>query len=259
MKRIEISLVAALGTLALFVGSESYRAAVSAHRTQLSSTGTVAPFAPNSPTVHRPSAAATSELPLEVRRMRRNDVRERIALGSAGTYIHEVLADRDSALARWPDRVERPLRIWIGSGQGIVGWKADFENEVRQAFNTWGTVGIPVSFELAPDSAHADVHVKWIDRFRDPISGKTVWSRDDNWWIVDGDITIALHHRDGDPLDAPQIRAIALHEIGHLLGLDHTTDQANIMAPRVRVRELSSADQATIRLIYSVPAGKITG
>jgi hypothetical protein len=259
MKRIEISLVAALGTLALFVGSESYRASLFSHRTQLESGGTVAPLTPNSPTVHRPSAAATSELPLEVRRMRRDDVRDRLQQNAAGTYIDEVLLDRDSALARWPDRVERPLRVWISNGKNIAGWQAGFENEVRIAFNTWGTVGIPVSFELAPDSAHADVHVKWIDRFSEPISGKTVWSRDDSWWIVDGDITIALHHRDGDPLDAPQVRAIALHEIGHLLGLDHTSDATNIMAPRVRVRELSSADQATIRLIYSVPAGKITG
>ena len=259
MKRIEISLVAALGTLALFVGSESYRTSLFSHRTRLESEGTVAPISPNSPTVHRPSAAATAELPLEVRRMRRDDVRERLQQNQAGTYIGEVLADRDSALARWPDRVERPLRIWIGSGKNIAGWQAGFENEVRIAFNTWGTVGIPVSFELAPDSAHADVHVKWIDRFNEPISGKTVWSRDDSWWIVDGDITIALHHRDGDPLDAPQVRAIALHEIGHLLGLDHTSDSTNIMAPRVRVRELSSADQATIRLIYSVPAGKVGG
>ena len=76
--------------------------------------------------------------------------------------------------------------------------------------------------------------------------------------VHNGDITIALHHRDGDPLDAPQVRAIALHEIGHLLGLDHTSDPTNIMAPRVRVRELSNADQATIRLLYSVPAGKVT-
>jgi hypothetical protein len=259
MKRIEISLVAALGTLALFVGSESYRTSLFSHRTRLESEGTVAPMTPSSPTVHRPSAAATAELPLAVRRMGREDVRERLEQNQAGTYIGEVLLDRDSALARWPDRVERPLRIWISSGKDIPGWQAGFENEVRMAFNTWGTVGIPVSFELAPDSAHADVHVKWIDRFNEPISGKTVWSRDDNWWIVDGDITIALHHRDGDPLDAPQVRAIALHEIGHLLGLDHTTDSSNIMAPRVRVRELSAADQATIRLLYSVPAGKING
>jgi hypothetical protein len=258
MKRIELSLVAALGTLALFVGSQSYRAAVTARHTRSVSSGTVAPLRPNSPTVLHASAAATAELPLEMR-MNKEQVRERLQQSGAGTYIDELLLDRDSALARWPDRVEKPLRIWIGTGQRIAGWQDQFIDEVRAAFNTWGTVGIPVQFVLARDSAHADVHVRWIDRFAEPISGKTVWSRDDRWWIVDADITLALHHRDGDPLDAPQVRAIALHEIGHLLGLDHTTDSANIMAPRVRVRELSTADQATVRLLYSVPAGRISG
>jgi hypothetical protein len=258
MKRIEISLFAALGTLALFVASESY-SAMAAHRTRSVSSGTVAPLTPNSPTVHRRSAAATAELPLEVRRMSREEVREQLRRNELGTYITDLLLDRDSALARWPDRVNRPLRIWIGSGATLKDWKPAYENEVRMAFNTWATVGIPVGFELAPDSANADVHVKWVDRFSEPISGKTVWSRDDRWWIVDGDITLALHHRDGDPLDGPQVRAIALHEIGHLLGLDHTSDATNIMAPRVRVRELSAADQATVRLLYSVPAGKVSG
>jgi hypothetical protein len=131
-------------------------------------------------------------------------------------------------------------------------------NEVADAFNTWEGVGIPVRFALAPDSASADVHVVWTDRFREPISGKTIWSRDDRWWIVDADITLALHHKDGEALDAAQVRAIALHEIGHLLGLDHTGDQTNVMAARVRVRDLSAADRATVRLLYSVPAGKIT-
>jgi len=259
MKRIEISLLAVLGGLALFVASESYDAATSGHHTRNVSSGTVAPLRPNSPTVHRPSAGTTAELPLEVRAMGRADVRERLRQGEAGTYIGELLLDRDSALARWPDRVQHPLMVWIGNGETISGWRPAFINEVRAAFNTWSTVGVPVDFTLAPDSAHADVHIRWIERFDEPISGKTVWSRDDRWWIVDGDITIALHHRDGEALDAPQVRAIALHEVGHLLGLDHTSDSSNIMAPRVRVRELSAADQATLRLLYSVPAGKISG
>jgi hypothetical protein len=259
MKRIEIPLVAALGTLALFVGSESYRAAVDAHRTRSESSGIVAPMTPNSPTVNRRNIAVTAELPLEVRRMRRADVREQIRTNEAGTYIGEVLLDRDSAIARWPDRVERPLKVWIDNGASFKGWKASYENEVRIAFNMWSAVDIPVKFILAPDSASADVHVRWVEKFTESISGKTVWSRDDRWWIVDGDITLALHHRDGEPLDGPQVRAIALHEIGHLLGLDHTSDPANIMAPRVRVRELSAADQATLRLLYSVPAGKVSG
>ncbi len=53
------------------------------------------------------------------------------------------------------------------------------------------------------------------------------------------------------------MKAMALHEVGHLLGLDHTTDPGMIMAPRVRVRDLTDKDKATIRLLYSVPAGPL--
>jgi hypothetical protein len=128
---------------------------------------------------------------------------------------------------------------------------------VHEAFRAWEALDIPVRFTFVADSAAADVHVGWVERFREPISGKTVWARNDSWWIVGGDITIALRHSRGTPLDASAVRAIALHEVGHLLGLDHTADSTNIMAPRVRVRELSAADRATMRLLYELPAGRV--
>jgi predicted Zn-dependent protease len=67
-----------------------------------------------------------------------------------------------------------------------------------------------------------------------------------------------VHHHSGELLDTTSIRAIAMHEVGHLLGLDHTTDTTSIMAPKVRVRDLSAADRATAQLLYRLPAGRLS-
>jgi predicted Zn-dependent protease len=184
-------------------------------------------------------------------------VRARLAARSSGTYIGDLLADHDSSLARWPNRsADQPLRVWVQPSE-IPAWQPEFADEVREAFRDWQALGIPLRFAFTRDSAAADVHVTWVDHFREPISGKTVWARNDGWWIVAGDIIIAVHHNRGPALDSAAVKAIALHEVGHLLGLDHTRDTTTIMAPRVRVRELSAADRATMRLLYELPAGKV--
>jgi predicted Zn-dependent protease len=184
-------------------------------------------------------------------------VRERIRAAAAGTYIDEILISRDSALVRWPERTERPLRVWVARGAQYPDWQDTHADRVRDAFIAWEQNRIPMRFTFVVDSTDADIHINWADRFDAPISGKTLWSRDKRWWIVGGTITLALHHNYGDPLDGNAIYAIALHEVGHLLGLDHTADPSNIMTPRVRVRELSDADRATVRLLYTLPPGSI--
>jgi len=194
------------------------------------------------------------------RRGRKRDVEEvrrRLEQGATGTYISDVLFEHDSALARWPDRVERPLRVWIDADPPLEGWNLDFEGQVRAAFAAWTETDIPVRFVFVADSADADVDVRWVDRFDEPISGKTRWARDSRWWIVDGSITIALHHNSGPTLSATAIHAIALHEVGHLLGLDHSRNPENIMTPRVRVKALSDEDRATMRLLYTLPPGTV--
>ncbi|MEO6211575.1 MAG: matrixin family metalloprotease [Gemmatimonadaceae bacterium] len=185
------------------------------------------------------------------------DIRRRIQLGENGTYIGEILGERDSALARWPERVTTPVRVWVSSGPAIDGWDPSYPERVRDAFDQWANLGIPVKFTFVRDSTDADVHVSWIDHFDSPISGKTIWARDGKWWIVTANITLALRHNAGELLDAKAVHAIALHEVGHLLGLDHTADTANIMTARVRVRDLSEADRATMKLLYSLPPGSV--
>ncbi len=184
-------------------------------------------------------------------------LRLRIQRGMSGTYIDELLVSRDSAIARWPDRVSRPLRVFVREGDILESWNPDFMTAVRDAFDTWVQVGIPVRFTFVRDSASADIHVRFVDRFANGISGKTVWSRDGNHWLLSSDIQLAVLHPNGGTVTPPQMRAIALHEVGHLLGLDHTNDTENIMSARIRVRELSEADRATVRLVYGGPAGSL--
>ena len=198
--------------------------------------------------------------PASSRRARKRDVQEvrrKLEQGAIGTYITDVLVEHDSALARWPDRVEKPLRVWVDPAPALEGWNTEFEGQVRRAFEAWIETGIPMRFTFVADSSEADVDVTWVDRFDEPISGKTRWARDNRWWIVDGSITIALHHSSGSTLGPTAIHAIALHEVGHLLGLDHSRNPDNIMTPRVRVKALSDEDRATMRLLYTLSPGTV--
>jgi hypothetical protein len=193
------------------------------------------------------------ELTPEARAAVRRQLRER----GQGTYIAEMLAERDSALARWHDLKGKPLSVWIQPAADINEFRPQFALGVRDAFLDWDALRLPVRFAFTPDSAAADVHVTFIDHFDEPISGRTKWSRDDDWWIIGADIILAVHHSSGSALDDDSMKAMALHEIGHLLGLDHTSDSTSIMAPKVRVRDLSPADRATVRLLYTLPPGAV--
>lgn len=174
-----------------------------------------------------------------------------------GTYIDEVLLASDSLVTRWPVRGAEPVRYWVQPGAALDGWTPTHRRMVRDAFGEWNEAGLPVRFAYEPDSAAADVVVLWRDQFDEPISGKTRWTHDRRGWIRTARVTIALRRYTGDPLDAEAVRAITLHEIGHALGLDHTADASNVMAPKVRVRALSAADRATAQLLYRLPAGSL--
>lgn len=189
--------------------------------------------------------------------MSADEMRRRLAPGIDGTYMNALLRSRDSTLTRWPERTTRPLRVFIREGEALDGWTSDYLPVVRDAFDTWVQAGIPVRFTFVIDSASADVQVRFTNAFTNGISGKTIWSRDADYWLVKSDIQLAVAHPGGGFVTPPQMRAIALHEVGHLLGLDHAESLDDIMSARVRVRELSETDRATVRLLYTVPAGSL--
>jgi hypothetical protein len=241
MKRSHVPLIGVLACISTLAGAH--------HGSAFGGLGVV-------PAVRSESAGGNVNL----RALRNDDEKEKarakVRQQEAGTYIPEILLARDSSLARWKPR-DRPIPVWVQSRPDLEDWDAEYLDAVSDAFMAWDAVELPIRFRMVRDSIEAEIHVTWIPKFNEQISGRTRWSRDDNWWIVNASILLAIHHQQGDRLDKSAMKAMALHEVGHLLGLDHTTNTGSIMAPRVRIRDLAAVDIATVRLLYTVPAGSL--
>lgn len=178
-----------------------------------------------------------------------------LAAGRDVTYMDDILAVRHGNVARWVDRRNDPIRVWIDTAPAARDFWPEYPARVRDAFYTWSSAGIPLRFLFVTDSAAAEVHVRWVDHFTDTAAGKTYWVRDVHWWILGADIEIALHSAAGKTYDREAVHAIALHEIGHVIGLDHSPHTDDIMAPRIHAMRLSSGDLRTAHLIYRLPPG----
>ncbi len=191
----------------------------------------------------------------------RADTRAVIASRSTGTFIPDILRLSDSTLQRWPDRRATPLRVYVSDeGPKASGHvRDDYLQAVREAFTIWEGVELPIRFAFVTDSALADITVSWVTDFNgDPVLGRTKVVRDSKFWIVRSDVQLATMRRDASgQLDPTVVRALAIHEIGHGIGLDHASDTTVIMAPKIRARAITVADKATAQLLYSVPPGSV--
>jgi len=179
-----------------------------------------------------------------------------LAAREASTYLDEILTAHDGMHFRWPDRSGDPMRIWV-QHPSDPRFNRAFVQLVRDGFSAWDGLGLPFLFTFVTDSSRAEIVVTWVDRYAEQMTGRTRWRHDQHGWIVGGTIEIARHQPDGVALDRDAVGAIARHEVGHLLGLDHTRDTTSIMSPTIHVRELSEADRRTARLIYDLPPGRL--
>ena len=247
MKRPELVLGAILAIFAGFVGTQILAAPHRAPTTSGAPIETdavegddVGPLAPPDPAV----AAAT---------------RRRIADRAFGTYLPEILAAQDSALARWPDHAPSPIRVWVQPTSTVDGWTAQHPQLGRDAFLAWQQVGLPIRFAFVDDSASADAQLVWVDHISPaPRIGSTHRLNDQQGWVVSGVISVATHGSDGRVLGETIVRTTALHEVGHLIGLNHTADSTSIMAAELNDSHmLSSSDKATALLLYDLPPGSV--
>jgi predicted Zn-dependent protease len=138
-----------------------------------------------------------------------------------------------------------------------ANFKPPFLDAVRSAFGQWIAAGVPVRFDFDTDSTQAQVTVKWRIQFEIERTGQTDVTWDENGSIQSAVITLATFDPKGRPMEADDIRVVAMHEVGHLLGLDHSVDSTDLMFPTAKVRDLSDRDARTVLLLYQLSPGSL--
>jgi len=187
----------------------------------------------------------------------RSEIRRRIRASAAGTYLNDViLASADSMLHRWDGRVSTPVRVFFPPTT-VANFQPSFLDAVRSGFQRWQDAGVPVRFNLDADSASGEVRVQWRIQFEGERAGQTDLRWDDDGHLTGGIVTLATFDAKGQPFAVDEVRVLALHEIGHLLGLDHSPDPGDIMYAQPKVHELSPRDIRTALLLYDLAPGSL--
>jgi hypothetical protein len=152
------------------------------------------------------------------------------------------------------------------SGQ-IVG---AYQSVIRAAFTRWQSVA-DITFQEVPDAQNVDIRVGWSQLAAYGDIGQAVFTYTGGTAptfnpgtlvrLEDPSETWVASSTTATYLDtASTLYQVALHEIGHALGLAHSTDASAVMNPGAGPfnRDLDQTDIDGIRALYSAPSFSLT-
>ena len=177
------------------------------------------------------------------------------------TYLHDCFSK--GKLSRWPDKV-MPLNVYIGKFNWYKSNGSSDEYKytkmIVDAFNMWESLsGGVVSFTNVENLYDSNINIEWRRVDRKSLGNCTFnYNKTGAYYSAELQIGLSdgiIHHK---YMDENEVFHTIVHEIGHSVGLGHSSVRGDIMyvPHEYGIVNISKNDIETLKWLYKLPVGK---
>ncbi|MCL7960187.1 MAG: matrixin family metalloprotease [marine benthic group bacterium] len=188
------------------------------------------------------------------------DYTDQAVVPSPQVYVGSPDGGPEPTLPLWRTTTDERRTLWVYFMEPPPE-RPHFWDQTVRAMATWNEVGgVPLRFQRTRSAQSPDVEFRWIRQFEAHQAGTTDWETDGEGWLSSAVVTLATQHEGGTSMSDEFVLLVALHELGHVIGLPHSDDPSDVMHPGNRNMALSDRDVRSARQLYErLESEKVTG